>query len=134
MTSGTIDLPKVGHVLRYVYLFANEQKAGRDEGVKERFVVVIAIDGKRYSVAAITTKGEGRANALPLPAPVATAGGVAPNSSVVTDEINIFTWPGFDIRPLMKGKGFVAGRFPPAFTNSLQSAILSAPHERIDRD
>ena len=77
MTSGTIDLPKVGHVLRYVYLFANEQKAGRDEGVKERFVVVIAIDGKRYSVAAITTKGEGRANALPLPAPVATAGGVA---------------------------------------------------------
>lgn len=134
MTSGTIDLPKVGHVLRYVYLFAHEQKAGRDEGVKERFVVVIAIVGKRYSVAAITTKGEGRANALPLPAPVANAAGVEPGSSVVIDEINLFTWPGFDIRPLMKGKGFIAGRLPPTFTNILQSTILGSKPTPVDRD
>lgn len=134
MTRGTIDLPKVGHVLRYVYLFAEEQKAGRDEGVKERFVVVVAVDGKRYSVAAITTKGEGRANALPLPGLVASAAGVSANSSVVVDEINIFTWPGFDIRPLMKAKGYIAGRFPPGFTDTVQSAILKQNRHTIERD
>jgi hypothetical protein len=35
-------------------------RAGRDEGVKERFVVVGGVLGRRYRVAAITTKGEGR--------------------------------------------------------------------------
>ncbi len=60
MTSGTTDLPKPGHVLRYVYLFAEEAARGRDEGVKERFVVVGGVLGRRYRVAAITTKGEGR--------------------------------------------------------------------------
>ena len=44
MTSGTIDQIKVGHVLRYVYLFKSEAAAGRDEGVKERPVVVIDVD------------------------------------------------------------------------------------------
>ena len=132
MTSGTIDLPKVAHVLRYVYLFANERKAGRDEGVKERFVVVGGVLGRRYRVAAITTKGEGREGTLLLPAPVATAAGVTVGSSIVVSEFNRFTWPGFDIRPLSKDAGYIAGRLPPGFTNTLIDALIGATP--VDRD
>ncbi|QNE07701.1 hypothetical protein [Croceicoccus marinus] len=131
MTSGTTDLPKPGHVLRYVYLFAEEAARGRDEGVKERFVVVGGVLGRRYRVAAITTKGEGKTGSLLLPAPVATAAGVAVGSSVVVSEFNRFTWPGFDIRPLSKKTGYIAGRLPPGFTNTLIDALIGAtPVER----
>ena len=68
-------------------------------------MVVAGVEGRRYRVAAITTKGEGRGGALLLPAPVASAAGVAPGSSIVVSEFNRFTWPGFDIRPLTKDAG-----------------------------
>ncbi len=126
------DRPKVGHVLRYVYLFKEEDAAGCVEGVKERFVVVVGIKGNRYRVAAITTKGKGKANSLALPAPVAQAGGLSSASAVVVDEYNIFTWPGFDIRPLSKTAGYIAGRLPPGFTDKLIDAVLGAT--AIERD
>ena len=132
MTSGTTDLPKPGHVLRYVYLFAEEAARGRDKGVKERFVVVGGVLGRRYRVAAITTKGEGREGTLLLPAPVATAAGVTVGSSIVVSEFNRFTWPGFDIRPLSKDAGYIAGRLPPGFTNTLIDALIGATP--VDRD
>lgn len=134
MTSGATDLPKVGHVLRYVYLFAAEAAKGREEGIKERFVVVVGVRDRRYLVAAITTKGEGRPNAVALPPPVARAGGVSPDSSVVVDEYNVFTWPGFDIRPLMSGQGFIAGRLTPSFTDKIITELVSRKAKPIERD
>ncbi len=61
MTSGTIDQIKIGHVLRYVYLFKSDAAAGRDEGVKERPVVVLHVDhtSHRVYVLPATTKGDG---------------------------------------------------------------------------
>ena len=67
MTAGKTDRPAAGHILRYVYLFEEEQRQCRDEGVKERFVVIVGVEGSRYLVAAITTKGEGRKNAIVIP-------------------------------------------------------------------
>ena len=132
MTRGTTDRPQVGHVLRYVYLFKEEADDDRVEGVKERFVVVIGVDGKRYHVAAVTTKGENRANAMPLPAPVAKAAGLASNSSVIISEQNVFTWLGFDIRPISKSQGYIAGRLTPTITNKLIDLMLDATE--IERD
>ena len=71
MTAGKTDRPAAGHILRYVYLFEEEFRRGRDEGVKERFVVVVGVDGSRYLVAAITTKGEGRKDAIVIPDEIA---------------------------------------------------------------
>ena len=131
MTSGTTDLPKAGHVLRYVYLFTEEAAEGRDEGVKERFVVVVGVEGRRYRVAALTTKGEGRSDTIALPAPVSHAAGVSADSRVVVTEYNVFTWPGFDIRPLAQNAGYIAGRLTPGFTARIIDALLSAaPVER----
>ncbi len=132
MTSGTIDQIKIGHVLRYVYLFKSEAAAGHDEGVKERPVVVLHVehDGQRVYVLPVTTKGDGKAGAIPLPAEVASACGLAPHSSVLVTEYNHFRWLGFDIRPV--GEGYIAGRLPPGFTAKIRALAASA--RGIDRD
>ena len=132
MISGTTDRPKVGHVLRYVYLFTEEAAKGREEGVKERFVVVVGLEGSRHRVAAVTTKGEGRTNVIPLPAPVAQAAGLSPDSGLVVSEYNLFTWPGFDIRPLAKTTGYIAGRLPPSFTAKIIDAMTGATSVKRD--
>ena len=132
MTRGTIDQIKIGHVLRYVYLFKSEAAAGRDEGVKERPVVVIDIDHERHRVQVlpVTTKGEGRQGAVPLPAQVASACGLSSQSSIVVTEYNEFRWLGYDIRPV--GDGYIAGRLPPGFTDKILT--LAAGAKGIDRD
>jgi len=134
MTAGKTDRPAAGHILRYVYLFEEEQRRGRDEGVKERFVVVVGVDGSRYLVAAITTKGEGRKNAIPIPDEIARTAGLVPGSAIVVSEFNRFTWPGFDIRPLMKQPGYIAGRLPPRFTAKIIDAIAAWRSAPVDRD
>ena len=132
MTRGTIDQIKIGHVLRYVYLFKSEAAAGHDEGVKERPVVVIDIDHEKHRVQVlpVTTKGEGRQGAVPLPAQVASACGLSSQSAVVVTEYNEFRWLGYDIRPV--GDGYIAGRLPPGFTDKILT--LAAGAKGIDRD
>ncbi|MBB3862607.1 hypothetical protein GGQ88_003909 [Novosphingobium hassiacum] len=134
MTAGKTDRPAAGHILRYVYLFEEEQRQGRDEGVKERFVVIVGVEGSRYLVAAITTKGEGRKNAIVIPDEIARTAGLAPGSAIVISEFNRFTWPGFDIRPLMKQPGYIAGRLPPRFTAKIIDAIAAWRAAPVDRD
>lgn len=133
MTNGQADTPKVGHVLRYVYLFTHEASAGRDEGIKERFVIVAGVTGARYRVVAVTTKGEGRAGIIALPPPVAAAAGLAPDSAVVVSEYNAFTWPGFDIRPLLDRPGYIVGRLPPGFTNKIIDELLTRKATHVER-
>ena len=134
MTAGKTDRPGAGHILRYVYLFEEEFRRGRDEGIKERFVVVVGVEGSRDLVAAITTKGEGRKNAIVIPDEIARAAGLAPGSAIIISEFNRFTWPGFDIRPLMKQPGYIAGRFPPRFTAKIIDAIAAWGATPVERD
>lgn len=132
MTSGTIDELRIGHILQYVYLFDAEAAQGRDEGVKQRPVIVIHIDRetRRVSVLPVTTKGDRKKNATPLPAEVAQAAGLDPTSSIVTDEYNTFRWMGYDIRPV--ADGWIAGRLPPGFTAKIRELAIGA--KRVPRD
>ena len=74
MAAGTTktELPRRGEILRYVYLFHRESR-DRDEGVKERPVVVIDADPatRRVAVLAVTTKGERNPATIALPDAVA---------------------------------------------------------------
>ncbi|KXK08051.1 MAG: hypothetical protein UZ03_NOB001000081 [Nitrospira sp. OLB3] len=92
------------------------------------------MEGSRYLVAAITTKGEGRKNAVAIPDEIARTAGLAPGSAIVVSEFNRFTWPGFDIRPLMKQPGYIAGRLPPRFTAKIIDAITAWGAAAVDRD
>lgn len=132
MTSGTIDQLKIGHVLRYVYLFKSEAAAGQDEGAKERPVVVLHVDhdARRVYVLPVTTKGDGKMGTIPLPAEVASACGLTPQSSILVTEYNHFKWLGFDIRPV--GESYVTGRLPPGFTAKIRALAASA--QGVDRD
>ena len=129
----TTELPRRGDVLRYVYLFLRESRH-RDEGIKVRPVVVIDADPitRKVAVMAITTKGERYPGALTLPDAVATAAGLERGSAVVVGEYNVFTWLGYDIRPV--ANGFVAGRLPPGFAHKVMTAAATGGAVAVERD
>ena len=135
MAAGTTktDLPRPGDILRYVYLFHRESR-DRDEGVKDRPVVVIDADPatRRVAVVAITTKGERHPGTIALPDAVASAAGLSRGSAVVVSEYNAFTWLGYDVRPV--ANGFVAGRLPPGFAQKILTAAASVGAVAVDRD
>lgn len=136
-TSGTTNptpLPKRGDVLNYVYLFAHEAAAGRDEGVKARPVMVMAVDGRRVTVMPLTTKGERLPGThLAVPDAVATAMGLPGDgsSSLVPGELNAFDWVGHDLRPIGKTDSFLFGRCTPGFfTTALDACLGTKPTSR----
>ena len=135
MAAGTTktELPRPGDILRYVYLFHHESR-DRDEGVKERPVVVIDADPstRRVAVVAVTTKGERNPGAIALPDAVAAAAGLSRGSAVVVNEYNAFTWLGFDIRPV--AGGFVTGRLPPGFAHKVLTAAATGGAVAVERD
>jgi hypothetical protein len=69
-----------------------------------------------------------------IPDEIARTAGLAPGSAIVVSEFNRFTWPGFDIRPLMKQPGYIAGRLPPRFTAKIIDAIAAWRAAPVDRD
>ena len=135
MAAGTTktELPRPGDILRYVYLFHRESR-DRDEGVKERPVVVIDAEPatRRVAVLAVTTKGERHPGTIALPDAVATTAGLSRGSAVVVGEYNLFTWLGYDIRPV--AGGFVAGRLPPGLAHKILTAVATRGTVVVDRD
>ena len=96
-----------GLVLRYAYLWAEEARAGRDEGIKDRpSVIVLAREiisnSLIVTVAAIThSPPRSSLGSVEIPAEVKDRLGLDVEASwVVTDELNTFVWPGPDLRPI----------------------------------
>jgi hypothetical protein len=127
------DLPRIGQVLNYVYLFRHEAST-RDEGIKNRPVVVIDVNetSKRVTVLPVTSQGERYKDAVPIPPDVAQAANLRVPAAILVSEYNIFTWLGFDLRPLASAGGFVIGRLSPGFTAKIRT--LAATAKPIERD
>jgi hypothetical protein len=104
-------LPQPGQVIRYAYLWWNEARAGRKDGVKERPCSIV--------LTRITTAGRTVAYVLPvthtpplndedgieIPATTKQRLGLdAARSWIITTELNQFTWPGPDLRPTVSGE------------------------------
>jgi hypothetical protein len=93
--------PQPGLVIRYAYLWRDEQRRGFEEGRKDRpCAIVLAVaraEGRpRVVVAAIThTPPAAGTGAIAIPPLTAKRLGL----DEVPHELNIFTWPGPDIRP-----------------------------------
>lgn len=113
--------PKAGLVIRYAYLWEREARTGREEGIKDRpCVVILAVedrDGERIvHVAPITHTPPGFANeAVPLPSITKSRLGLDDLPSwIVTGELNRFTWPGPDLRPVSRNQpdSFAFGYIP----------------------
>jgi hypothetical protein len=52
---------------------------------------------------------------------------------IVTDEANMFTWPGFDLIPQRDG-GFVRGMITRGFLERIRDALLRGHTRTVDRD
>ena len=121
-----MDIPKPvpGLVIRYAYLWADEHAAGHEEGSKDRPVaVVLATEAKhnmlRVVVAPITHTPPLAQPAVEIPAETKRRLGLDDDRSwVVVDEVNVFVWPGPDIRP-------VPGKSPTTISYGLLPANLT---------
>ena len=134
-------------MIPYAYLWRHEHRKGQDEGRKVRpSVVVLAVQSAeggapRVTVAPITHTPPGKdGEAIELPATVKQALGLDDDRSwIVLDEVNQFTWPGYDIRPMPGTKNrFVYGFIPPKLNDTLIGRILGLAAARrvteISRD
>lgn len=100
--------PRLGLVVCYSYLWHREQRAGREEGAKNRPCVIVLAARRQddgtdlVRVVPVThSPPEDPAVAMELPAAVKRHLGLdAARSWVMLDELNEFIWPGFDLRPI----------------------------------
>ena len=130
--------PVPGLVIRYSYLWFDQQQRGQEEGTKDRpCVVVLTVrrDGGRtlVSVAPITHRRPSTGSkAVALPAATKLRLGLDDLPSwIVTDELNEFVWPGPDIRSLGSAapKRFDYGLIPRGLYERIRSAIIAHLNE-----
>jgi hypothetical protein len=115
--------PEVGLVISYSYLWSQEAEAGQVEGRKDRpCAIILAIEPaeegqpKEIAVAPITHSAPADLSvAVELPPRVKQHLGLDSDPSwVILNEVNVFTWPGFDLRHTKRGSGRVDyGHLPP---------------------
>lgn len=100
---------------------------GQEEGRKDRpcAVVMAAKDGRVMVVPITTRKPDADTPALELPALIGKQLGLGDRPSwIVTDEFNVFRWPGEDIRPATRNS-WSFGQLPPNFTKDVVAGVRS---------
>ena len=127
----TFPAPKPGLVIRYNFLWSDEARAGAEEGAKDRpcaIVVAAARDGDGEVtglVAPITHARPTEDDSVPIPAGAARQLGLDDAEHWIrSDELNEFTWPGFDLRPIPGRSDYAYGLLPKPLFERLRSAIL----------
>lgn len=99
--------PRIGAVISYSYLWAEEADDGRTEGRKDRPAAIIMARGNlgpaKIAYVLPVTHTPPRASdgerMVELPASIKRQLGLDDSPSwIVIDELNVFAWPGFDLR------------------------------------
>tara|TARA_Y100001972_G_scaffold115322_2_gene151892 strand:+ start:176 stop:565 length:390 start_codon:yes stop_codon:yes gene_type:complete len=118
-------------VLCYRYLWRTEAEAGCVEGLKDRpCAVVVAIqgddEGRRVVVAPIThTAPLNPDQAIKLTRATQRRLGLDSDQSwIITSEVNVFSWPGPDIRPTPSG-ATAFGELPEVVFQELKRQVLA---------
>ncbi len=126
--------PETGLVIRYAYLWRDEADSGQEEGRKDRPSAIVVTRRIRESgetevlVVPIThTEPTDDPTALEIPSEIKDRLGLDDERSwVITHEMNIFTWPGPDVRPVDLAKpeqGIAYGFLPAGFTGEVIKRI-----------
>ena len=126
--------PRPGLVLRYAYLWFREFAEGREEGAKDRpcAIILTVVDDEgtpRVSVVPIThTPPTPAEDAVEIPSVTKDRLGLdADRSWIVLTEINLFTWPGPDLRPIpdRDPPEFAYGYLPPKLFHAVRTKIAA---------
>jgi|SRR5665213_628070 len=138
-----MEIPKVGQLVRYSYLWLDEHRRGVEEGLKDRpCLVVIATpsdEGETVFFVAPVTHSQPPPEALAVELPLATKqrlGLDQERSWIVTNEVNKFTWPGPDVRPDAGGEvviGFVPAKLARRAIENLRSHASRARFDSVSR-
>ena len=119
-------------MIRYSYLWKREADAGQVEGVKDRpCVVVLAVqrldDRTLVTVAPIThSRPADASHAVPLTPATRRRLGLDPGTAwVIASELNIFHWPGPDLRPTPAGR-YEYGELPAVVFEAVKVKVLGA--------
>ena len=120
--------PEAGLVVSYSYRWSDESEAGHVEGRKNRPCAVVLVvqqaEGKAPVVAVVPITHSPHRNpdaAIEISQAVKRHLGLDERSSwIVLDDFNVFTWPGFDLRPVPgQNDRYHYGLLPPRLFESL---------------
>jgi len=133
-----IPQPEPGLVISYSYLWRHEHSNDLKEGRKTRpCVIVLAVeenDGEKIvTVVPIThTTPNNLSCAIEIPLKVKQHLKLDDNQSwIMIDEVNQFTWPGYDLRPTPNNKTrYDFGFIPPKLFDKIKTALLNLFLER----
>jgi hypothetical protein len=142
-----LPIPRPGLVIRYGFLWSHEANEGAEESSKDRpCAIVVATrrdqDGDvRVLVAPITHSPPADPSAsIRVPPDVCRRLGLDNDQQWLrVDELNRFSWPGYDLRPIPGRGGIEYGLLPRGLFLQLKKRIIERQHARqarrpIDRD
>lgn len=128
-------IPKPGDVLNFAYLWHYQARQGVEEGLKDRpSVVVLAVNHHAgnpvITVCPVTSqKPDKLTDYIAIPQRVKAHLGLIDrdHSYIMTTEVNRFTWPGPDLRPLeIKGRvDVVYGRIPEHLLDAVKESMIT---------
>jgi uncharacterized protein YifN (PemK superfamily) len=126
--------PAPGLVICYSYLWHKERRTGVEEGRKNRPCAIVIMrrdemgDTSVLVVPITHSKPDDERNAVELPRNVRRRLGLDDEPSwIITDEVNRFIWPGYDLRPISRDRPdqFHYGFLPIEIFNDVRRAVLS---------
>ncbi len=131
-----VPKPEIGLVIRHAYLWWNEARAGREEGVKDRPCVIVHTRQNDHGetevyIAPVThTPPEVLERAMQVPSATKARLRLDGRASwIITTEVNRFIWPGPDIRTVPGGAA-AYGQLPASMTRDLIQQIKGNARDR----
>ncbi|RDD61595.1 hypothetical protein DRB17_11710 [Ferruginivarius sediminum] len=142
-----LPTPRPGLVIRYGFLWSHEADNGADEAAKDRPCAIIVAtqrgndDDLRVIVAPITHRPPADTTAsIEISAGVCRQLGLDGQEHWLrVDELNRFSWPGYDLKPI-PGRGTIEyGLLPQGLFEELRTRVIQRQRSRqgrrpIDRD
>ena len=138
----SLPIPKPGLVIRYGFLWSNEEEEGATEGSKDRpCAIVVATrrdpNGDIDTIVAPITHQPPEDPTASVEIPSATCKSLGLDSGrhwLRLDELNRFTWPGYDLRPIPGQSGrYDYGMLPRGLFQQLRNGILARQKARAGR-
>ena len=136
--------PRIGAVISYSYPWADEADLGRREGTKDRPAAIVMAradlgPAKVAYVLPITHVPPGprdKDRKVEVPAHIKRRLGLDDHRSwIVVDELNVFVWPGFDLRPVPNSDPPTCeyGILPQSFFDMVKARMLASASEKTTR-